>query len=109
MVTTSLGRGSTTLALFQNSSSVGRTSGSASIPLRISASLRRRNLFQFVPRLVFEALPEGTPFMRLRPPRRDDASLVIVFISVDHRDFQAVHKANRVDSDFTIVEPIIDP
>src|SRR5712692_2971817 len=108
MVTTSLRRGSTTFAFFQNCSSVGWTPGSASMPLRISASRRRRSLFQSVPRLAFEVLPEGASFMGLRSPRRDDAPLVIVFVRIDHRDFQAVHKANGIDSNLAIVEPIID-
>src|SRR5712691_4494819 len=108
MVTTSLRRGSTTFAFFQNASSVGWTSGSASMPSRISASPRRRSLFQSVPRSVFEVLPEVAPFVRLRPPRRDDAPLAIVFIGVNHCDFQAVHKADDIDSNLAIVETIID-
>src|SRR5712691_3128917 len=108
MVTTSLRRGSTTFAFFQNSSSVVWTSGSASMPLRISASRRRRSLFQSVPPLAFGVLPEVASFMWLRSPCRDDAPLVIVFIGVIHRDFQAVHKTNGIDSDFAIVETIID-
>src|SRR5260370_14138425 len=108
MVTTSFRRGSTTLAFFQNSSSVGCTSGSASIRLRISASLRPRSRFQSVPRLVFEVLPEVAPFVRLGSPRRDDAPPSIVFIGVDHCDFQAVHKSDRTDSDFAVVEPILN-
>jgi hypothetical protein len=93
MVTTVFRAGHTTLASFQNSSSVGRTAGSDAMPLRIWASLLWRSLFQSVPvpRLAFDVSPVGASFVRLRPPRRDDAPFVIVFIRVNHRDFQAVH------------------
>src|SRR5437588_4915625 len=79
------------------------------MPLRISPSLRRRSLFQSVPSLGFEILPEVAPFMRLCPPRRDDAPFAIVFILVNHSDLQAVHKADRINSNFAIIETIIDP
>jgi hypothetical protein len=46
--------------------------------------------------------------MRLRPPRRDDAPFVIVFIRVNHRNFQAIYQANRIDSAFAIVEAVIN-
>jgi len=46
--------------------------------------------------------------VRLRPPRRDDPPFVIVFIRINHRNFQAVHQANRIDSAFTVVETVID-
>src|SRR5262252_3168550 len=107
MVTTSFRRGITTLAPFQNSSSVGCTSGSASIPFRISASLMRRSLSQSV-LLVFEALPEVASFLRRGSPRGDDAPRVIVFIRVDHCDFYAVHKTDRVNSDFAIIETVVN-
>jgi len=97
MVTTVFRVGHTTLASFQNRSSVARTSGSDAMPRRIWASLMWRSLFQFVrpPRLAFDVLPVGASFVRFRPPRRDDAPFVIVFIRVNHRNFQAVHQANR--------------
>jgi hypothetical protein len=41
-------------------------------------------------------------------PRGYDASFVIASIGVDHCDFYAVHKANSVNADFTIVETIIN-
>jgi hypothetical protein len=44
----------------------------------------------------------------LRPPRRDDPSFVFVFICVNHRNFQAIHQANRIDSNFAIVETVIN-
>ena len=46
--------------------------------------------------------------MRLRAPGRDDAPFLIVFIRVDHRYFQAVHQANRIDSDLAVIEPVIN-
>ncbi len=46
--------------------------------------------------------------MRLRPPRRDDASFVFVFIRVNHRNFQTVHQANRMDASFAVVEAVIN-
>src|ERR1700737_2291260 len=84
MVTTSLRRGSTTLASFQKLSSVGCASGSDSTPLRISASLTRRSRFQSVPRLALDVFPEAAPFMRFCSPRRDDAPLMIVPIGVNN-------------------------
>lgn len=48
-------------------------------------------------------------FVRLRSPRRDDAPRAIVFIGIDHCDFQTGHETDRVDSHFAIVEAIIDP
>ncbi len=109
MVTTSLRRGSTTLACFQNSASVGCSSGSDSILSLIWVSFSRRNKSQSVLRLTFEALTEVAPFVRLCVPRRDDMPLVIFPVRLDHRDFQFVHKADGVDSNFAIVELIIDP
>jgi hypothetical protein len=69
-----------------------------------------RSLFQSVPapRLAFDVLPVGASFVRLRPPRRDDAPFLIVFICVHHCDFQTVHQANRIDSGLTVIEPVID-
>jgi hypothetical protein len=46
--------------------------------------------------------------MRLRSPCRDDAPLVIIFVRVDHYDFQAVHETNGVDSNLAVVETIVD-
>jgi len=46
--------------------------------------------------------------VRFRPPRRDDAPFVVVFILVNHRNFQAVHQANRIDANFAVVEAVID-
>lgn len=46
--------------------------------------------------------------MWLRPPRRDDPSFVFVFICVNHRNFQAIHQANRIDANFAVVETVID-
>jgi hypothetical protein len=45
----------------------------------------RRSLSQSVPvpGLAFDVLPEVASFVRLRTPRRDDASFLIVFIRVD--------------------------
>jgi hypothetical protein len=57
------------------------------MPLRISASLSRRTLFQSVPRLALEILPEVAPFVRFRSPCRDDASFAIRFVRIDHSDF----------------------
>ena len=110
MVTTVFRVGHTTLASFQNASSVGRTSGSDAMPRRIRASLMWRSLFQSVPapRLAFDVSPVGPSFVRLRPPRRDDAPFVLVFIRVNHRNFQAVHHANRIDPTFTVIETVIN-
>src|ERR1700674_2688533 len=92
MVTTVFRVGHTTLAFFQNSSSVGRTSGSDAMPRRIPASLRWRSLFQSVPapRLAFDVLTVGASFVRFRTPRRDGAPFVIVFIGVNHRNLYPV-------------------
>jgi hypothetical protein len=111
MVTTVFRVGHTTLASFQNSSSVGRTSGSDAMPRRIWASLLWRSLLQSVPapRSDFDVLPVRASFVRFRPPRRDDASFVVVFIRVNHRNFQAVHQANRIDSALAVVETVINP
>ena len=46
--------------------------------------------------------------MRFRSPRLDDAPFVVVFIRVNHRNFQAVHQANRIDSNFAVVETVIN-
>ena len=46
--------------------------------------------------------------MRFRPPRRDDAPFVVVFILVNHRNFQAVHQANRMDASLAVVEAVIN-
>ena len=58
----------------------------------------RRSLLQSapVPRLALEVLPVAPSFMRFGLPRRDDPSLVIVSVRVNHRNFQAVHYANGV-------------
>src|SRR5579864_7368674 len=106
MVTTVFRVGHTTLASFQNFSSVDRTSGSDAMPRRIWASLLWRNLFQSVAelRLAFDVSPIRASFVRLRPPRRDDAPFLIVFIRVNHRNFQAAHQASRVHSAFAVVE-----
>ena len=45
--------------------------------------------------------------MRFRPPRRDDAPFLIVFIRVNHRNLQAVHQANRIDSTLAVVETVV--
>jgi hypothetical protein len=47
--------------------------------------------------------------MRFRSPGRDDPSFVIVPIGVNHRDFQAVHQANRINPNIAVVKPVIDP
>jgi hypothetical protein len=48
--------------------------------------------------------------VRFGPPRRDDTPLVLVlvFIRVNHRNFQAIHQANGIDSNFAIVETVIN-
>src|SRR5208337_3939478 len=110
MVTTAFRLGQTTLAFLQNSSSVARASGSDSMPLRISTSLTRRSLFQSVPEpcLAFDVLPVVVSFMRFRSPCRNDASFIIFPVRINHRNFQAVHKADGVHPCFTVVETVID-
>src|SRR5208337_4043013 len=109
MVTTAFRLGQTTLAFLQNSSSVARASGSDSMPLRISTSLTRRSLFQSVPCLAFDVLPVVASFMRFRSPCRNDASFVIFSVRINHRNFQAVYKADGVHPGFAVVETVIDP
>jgi hypothetical protein len=60
------------------------------------------------PRLAFDVLPVEPSFVQFRPPRRDDAPFVIVFIRVNHGDFQAVHQADRINSSFTVVKSVIN-
>src|SRR5208337_2387447 len=111
MVTTAFRLGHTTLAFLQNSSSVPRASGSDSMPLRISASVTRRSLFQSepVPCLAFDRLPVATSLMRFRSPCRDDASFVILSVRIYHRNFQTVHEADCVHPSFALVETVINP
>ena len=45
--------------------------------------------------------------MRLRPPRRGDAPFLIVFIRINHRNFQAVHQANCIEPTFAVVETVV--
>src|SRR5271155_234494 len=110
MVTTVFRVGHITFASFQNSSSVGRTSGSDAMPRRIWTPLLSRSAFQSVPApcSTFDVLPVGASFVRLRPPCRDDAPFVVVFIRVNHRNFQAIHQANCIDSNFAVVETVVD-
>lgn len=66
MVTILFGVGKTTWAFFQNSSSVGRASGSDAMPRRISAGPTSRSLSQSVRvrRLAFDVFPVGASFVR---------------------------------------------
>src|SRR5947207_13122221 len=110
MVTICLRAGQTTLAFFQNFSSVACASGSAAIPLRISVSLMRRRRSQSVlpGGLAFDVLPVVAPFVRLRAPRRDDASFIFAPVRIDNSDFQAVDQANCVYPYLAVVGASID-
>src|SRR5712692_4373651 len=98
--------GTTTLACFQNSASVGRASGSTAMARRISRSVIERTRFQSVAGLA-EALPIGFSFMALCPPRRDDSALLVGYIRVNHRDLDAIHNTNGIDSKLTVVEAVV--
>src|SRR5260370_37334378 len=67
-----------------------------------------RSRFQLVAVLVFEVLPVVSPLMRLRSPCGNDVSLVLIPVSIDDRDLDAVHEPDRVDANFAVLEPIID-
>jgi hypothetical protein len=45
--------------------------------------------------------------MRLCPPRRDDAPFAVVFIRIDHRDFQTVHEPDGIDANFSVIETMV--
>jgi hypothetical protein len=45
--------------------------------------------------------------MRFRSPCRDDSSFVIVSVGINHRNFNAVHKANGINPNFAIVEAVV--
>ena len=110
IVTMLLRRGQTTCASFQNFSSVGGTSGSDAIAFLIRSALMTRSFSQSVPvlrRLDFDAFPVAASFMRFRSPWRDDASLLIVSIRVNYRDFETVYHSNRINSSFAILKTII--
>jgi hypothetical protein len=47
--------------------------------------------------------------MGFRPPGGDNASFIIVAVGIDHRDFHTIHQANGIDSNFAIVETVINP
>src|SRR5216684_993063 len=67
-----------------------------------------RSRFQLVAVLIFEVLPVVSPLMRLRSPCGNDVSLVLIPVSIDDRDLDAVHEPDRVDANFAVLEPIID-
>src|SRR5580700_826691 len=114
MVTIVLGTGMTTFAFFQKAASVGWASGSARIPRRISAGVRRRSFSQSVPfaplrrgRSGFDVLPILPSLARLRAPRRDDAPLVFFPVGINYCDFQPVDEPDGIDSILAVVEPVI--
>jgi len=49
------------------------------------------------------------PLMRLRSPGGDNAPLILPAVGVNHRNFQAVHHADRVYAPFALVEAVVGP
>jgi hypothetical protein len=47
--------------------------------------------------------------MGLGPPGRYQMALIVVTVGVDHGDFDAIHQADRVHADFSILESIVYP
>src|ERR1022692_4518491 len=52
-------------------------------------------------------LPVVAPFMRLRAPSRDDASLVVFPVAVNDRNLQAAHESDGIHALFAVGEPVI--
>jgi hypothetical protein len=85
MVTLSFGWDATTGASFQKASSVGLASGSSLSAAGISSSVIERTRRQSVLGSVFEAVPDVSSLMRLRPPGQYDVALIRVAIENPRR------------------------
>lgn len=98
--------GITTRAFFQKSASVARASGSVSIARRTRASLKERTRFQLLP-ILADVLPVRFSLMSLCPPGRNDSPPAMGYVSVGHRNLDAVYHSHSVNAHLAVIETFV--